>query len=272
MLDEIQVISIHGVPRSGTTWLGQIFNSHPGVAYRHQPLFSYRFKDRIDSSSSEEEVRAFLEDLLAVDNDDFILYKRDSLANLAPEMKKDRYPTHLVMKMVRYHHLIEKLIADVPGIKIVGIVRNPCAVINSWLQAPKEFRHGWDPMSEWRYAPSKNMGRIEEYNGFEKWKQVAYMFLDLQTRCSESFCLIQYEDLVDRPVAETERVFRFVGLDMHLQVSEFIAVSRSVHSGDPYAVFKHPSVKDRWEKDLDPKIREEICSEIQDSSLARFLL
>jgi hypothetical protein len=30
-------ILIIGVPRSGTSWLGKIFDSHPGVIYRHEP-------------------------------------------------------------------------------------------------------------------------------------------------------------------------------------------------------------------------------------------
>src|SRR5690349_19178518 len=28
---------ILGAPRSGTTWLGKIFDSHPSVLYRHEP-------------------------------------------------------------------------------------------------------------------------------------------------------------------------------------------------------------------------------------------
>ena len=36
-----------GVPRSGTSWFGELFNSSPRVAYRFQPLFSYAFKDAI---------------------------------------------------------------------------------------------------------------------------------------------------------------------------------------------------------------------------------
>jgi hypothetical protein len=30
-------VLIIGVPRSGTSWLGKIFDSHPGVLYRHEP-------------------------------------------------------------------------------------------------------------------------------------------------------------------------------------------------------------------------------------------
>jgi hypothetical protein len=33
---------ILGAPRSGTTWLGKIFDSHPRVLYRHEPDSVYR--------------------------------------------------------------------------------------------------------------------------------------------------------------------------------------------------------------------------------------
>src|SRR5258707_4316970 len=32
-----KTIFIFGAPRSGTTWLGKIFDSHPDVLYRHEP-------------------------------------------------------------------------------------------------------------------------------------------------------------------------------------------------------------------------------------------
>ena len=32
-----EMILIQGRPRSGTTWLGKIFDSHPNVVYRHEP-------------------------------------------------------------------------------------------------------------------------------------------------------------------------------------------------------------------------------------------
>ena len=44
-------VAIHGVPRSGTTWLGSIFDSSPNVIYRNQPLFSYAFKSYLSEHS-----------------------------------------------------------------------------------------------------------------------------------------------------------------------------------------------------------------------------
>jgi Sulfotransferase family len=40
-----RVVLLLGAPRSGTTWLGKIFDSHPGVIYRHEPDLVLRTLD-----------------------------------------------------------------------------------------------------------------------------------------------------------------------------------------------------------------------------------
>ena len=62
------IIAIHGAPRSGTSWLGQLFNSSPQVAYRYQPFFSYAFRGRIDTGSDVASLRGFFADLLDGDS------------------------------------------------------------------------------------------------------------------------------------------------------------------------------------------------------------
>lgn len=39
------VILLFGMPRSGTTWIGKTFDSHPGVAYRHEPDSQFPLND-----------------------------------------------------------------------------------------------------------------------------------------------------------------------------------------------------------------------------------
>ena len=270
---DFQVVSIHGVPRSGTSWLGQVFASHPDVAYRLQPLFAYRFKDRLHADSSPDEVIQFLQELYAVRDDPFILdeERKAALADFWARAQKSPHPSFLVMKMVRYHHLIPLFLESAPGIRIIGIVRHPCAVINSWLQAPKEFRPGWDPLEEWRDAPKKNAGRIEEYNGFEKWKEVATMFLDLERTHPRQFRLVRYEDIIARPEAQIAALFDFVGLTLPPQTREFIRLSRSGHDPDPYAVLKRPDRAARWRQELDPRIARAILDDVQGTPLERFL-
>jgi hypothetical protein len=268
-----RVGSIHGVPRSGTSWLGQIFDSHPDTAYRHQPLFAYRFKDRLNLHSTRDEISRFLQELYEVTDDDFILdaSRRAAATDFWEKAIKSECPSFLMMKMVRYHHLLPLFLENIEGVKIIGIVRHPCAVINSWLQAPKEFRTDWNAQEEWRYATKKNAGRIEEFNGFEKWKEVAQMFLRFEQEYPDRFCITQYEELVTNPLDETRRLFEFAGLTMHQQTKNFIRFSHSQHDEDPYSVIKNPDSHRRWQTELDPCITDQILREIHNSTLERFL-
>ncbi len=269
---DFRVVSLHGAPRSGTSWLGKIFDSHPDVAYRFQPLFSYRFKGAIDAGSGRKQMERFLTDLYAVKDDEFILQWRQQERGAHPDgFAKNPHPDVLVMKEVRYHYVIEALLRQMEGIKVVGIVRHPCGAINSWLKTPREFKPEWNTAAEWRDAPSKNQGRMEEYYGFEKWKELARLFLRLEREWPRAFYLTRYEKLVREPDAETAKLFAFCGLDLHPQVSKFLAASRSREVEDPDTVFRTTDVADRWKSELDPAIRDAIQHDLGGSDLSVFL-
>ena len=57
-------ILLFGMPRSGTTWLGKIFDSHPLVLYRHEPDTWQRLTDvpivagRVTTPTYETRLRA----------------------------------------------------------------------------------------------------------------------------------------------------------------------------------------------------------------------
>lgn len=250
-----QVVAIFGAPRSGTTWLGQIFNSSPHAAYRFQPLFSYRFKGRLRPDSTNVEIVQFYDDLLLT-KDDFVLQTKNISGNKGLYFDKAEI-THLVWKEVRYHFVIEQLIRK-SSIKIIGIVRHPCAVINSWLNAPKEFDTSWNPLDEWRFAQRKNMGLMEEYNGFEKWKELAFLYLRLSKEYPHQFKIVVYERLNDQPHEMVRKLFDFVGLRIGDQTTEFIDASRSTESADPYGVFRVGKRNESWRVQLQPVIQDAI--------------
>ncbi|MDH5934310.1 hypothetical protein, partial [Vibrio splendidus] len=56
-------VAIHSVPRSGSSWLGEIINSSPQVNYSFQPLFSYEFKSYLNENSSLENINNFFYNL-----------------------------------------------------------------------------------------------------------------------------------------------------------------------------------------------------------------
>src|SRR5690625_3598820 len=173
-----KIVAIHGAPRSGTSWLGQIFNSSPQVAYRYQPFFAHAFRDRVNSTSSRGELETFFTDLLDT-QDDFVLQRNEArLAQREIQFQKTA-ATHLVYKEVRFHDLLPHLLERLPELRAVGLVRDPRAVIASWVRAPREFQADWELGDEWRNAPLKNAGQNENWYGFARWKELASMFITL---------------------------------------------------------------------------------------------
>ena len=268
MFENILVIA--GAPRSGTSWLGQIIDSSPDVAYRMQPLFSYAFKDAVNADSTVQEYVDFFRDIYASD-DAFLLQTKQRQAGIYPIFEKGQQASMLTIKMVRYHYLLQRMLHDFANLKVLSIVRHPCGVINSWLRAPREFPEGVDPRKEWRFGGCRNQGRKEEFFGFYKWKEVAHLYLDLRDQYPDQVCIVQYEELVSRPVSMTLWLFEFAGLRVTEQTLAFLKTCHATHQEDPYAVFKDKAVAEQWKLQLDPDIVREIIQNLKGTRLARFL-
>ena len=262
-------LAIFGVPRSGTSWLSQIFNSHPDVAMRFQPLFSYSHKGKLTPQSSKKEIEDFFNEIL-LSNDEFALMKSESQKNF-PTFPKSNHLTHIAFKETRYLNVIENLLLQSPEIKVIGILRNPLATLASWMRAPKEFDPHWNVLEEWKKAPAKNQGRPEEYFGFDKWKESAEAFIKYKNTFPGNFLLVRYDQLNDNPIAVTETIFEFCELEFCSNVKEFIAKSQAVHEDDPYSVYRVKEGDNDWENSLPYEIITEVRSELKNSPLQTFL-
>lgn len=267
----LRTLAIHGAPRSGTSWLGQIFNSSKHVAYRYQPLFSYAFKGRLTPRSTQTDIVEFLRDLLRTD-DDFVLQRgQASLAGYELEFPKDAL-THLVYKEVRYHEILPNLLSRLPEFRLVALVRDPRAAINSWLQAPREFDRSWDVLEEWRTGEAKNAGRPEDWYGFERWKELSRLFLNLRSAFPSRVRVVQYEALVQDPVQQAKKLFDFTGLTLEAQTRRFLRESIARDDQNPYGVFRsRRATIGRWASSLDPAISKAIEEELTGSELEQFL-
>ena len=265
------IVTVAGVARSGTTWLGEILNSSPDVAYRFQPLFSYAFKDRVGINSTPAEYKEFLKDLYHSD-DPFLSQADKRESGILPAFSKNDSPQVLVIKKARYHYLHIRFLNYFPNLKLLAIVRNPCAVLASWMSNPKEFPTGSDPWMEWRLGTCKNQCRAENFFGFYKWRESTNIFLDLQVMYPERVRVVRYEDLVDNPMCVTEDLFRFVGLLVGEQTRSFLDDSGKYHTDNPYAVYKNKDVKDRWKRKLDLRIVKDIEQELMGTRLEKYIL
>jgi len=264
-------IAVHGVPRSGTSWVGEILNSSPNTVYRYQPLFSYAHKNYLNNISTKENIDQFFRRLRNC-NDDFTNQETRRTSGDFPQFRKGQI-THVIYKEVRYMNILFNLMKKAEDVLLLSIIRNPLSVINSWLRAPREFRRdlGWSEKEEWRYAPKKNRNCPEEFNGYEKWKEAANTFLKLQKAYPHRVYILKYSDLLMQPAGETKKIFNFLGLEFTEQTKRFLQDSTTCKRGDAYAVFRNNPSDDKWKTELNPGIVKEIQADLEGTVLEIFI-
>jgi LPS sulfotransferase NodH len=267
----LQKIAIHGAPRSGTTWLGEILNSNEHVIYKYQPLFSYAFKSFLDEHASAEKINNFFQAIASKD-DAFLDQVEQRQRGDLPVFGK-REPSHIVYKEVRYHHILANLLQQDPEVKLIALIRNPLAVMASWLAAPREFRKdlGWCVETEWRDAPSKNNGLPEEFFGFAKWQESARIFHELALKHPERVLLVNYANLLGDTWQQAEIICKFTGLDFTQQMQQFLQSSMDQVSEDVYSVYRDKSEDDGWKSTLDDSIVAGVRYELAGNDLAQYL-
>ncbi|MDK9737730.1 sulfotransferase domain-containing protein [Vibrio sp. D404a] len=263
-------VAIHSVPRSGSSWLGEIVNSSPRTKYAFQPLFSYEFKSYLTESSNLDEISSFFSKI-SVTKDDFVNQKSDRDSGKKPQFRKDCNPDCVVYKEVRYHYIIDNLLTQDKDVKLLALVRNPYSVINSWYNAPREFRKdlGWELKDELINASQKNLGRKEEYFGLQKWSEVVFMFRHLKQKFPNRVYIVSYEDLCINPVSTTEDIYSFLEIDITQQTYDFLNSRDNVEG--TYSVIKNTDINALYSTSLQPEVTREISSYLKEVGLSEFI-
>ena len=173
-----------GMPRSGTTWIGKILDSHPLTVYRHEPD-SWRwlsgiplFADTACAEEHREEIRSFVADLVAMRADRVcgkrpffpksyasragvtlfsgmsLMHKVAARVGLRtdpplPPLPGPNAPYRVVWKSIESLGRVGVILEAVPDARFVQIVRHPCGYVASVLrgEAEKRFGHNqaaWD--------------------------------------------------------------------------------------------------------------------------------
>ncbi len=265
--EHIHNVALFGVPRSGTTWLGQIFNSSPNVFFCYQPLFSYEFKDRLGENSSKEDIDKFHNDLLRAKSD-FVMQKKTLSGGTNVSFSKNKI-TALVWKEVHHINIIDNLLKN-SDTKLVLIVRNPKATIGSWIKIPKEFDPSWNLADQWRSGSNKNDEKRENYFGYDKWKEAVKIFLKAERDYPNKVMIVSYPELNDNTEEMVNRLYKFIGLRVGKQTKNFISSSKQTNNDDPYSVYRNNHKDDKWKMDLPTEIANEIDNDLKGTELERF--
>lgn len=248
-----------GMPRSGTTWLSQIFESSPEIVVRLSPPYSWDFGGRLDLDSDARQWRTILQG--AIDSHDKYVtqnYLRER--GELPEFGDKTTATHLAIKDTRFHALYLAGMSALPAARTVYIVRNPGAALWSWRMC-KEFPADADFREHWRSGACRKVEGPGEYWGFDDWLNLTTSFLKLAADDPKRYLVVRYEDLVTRPRDTTERMFSFCDLELPQATVDFLRSSQSSFDPRTYSVFKGPKLRDDWRQELPSDIYAEIEKE-----------
>lgn len=248
--------ALFSVPRSGSSWLGEILNSSPNVIYKFQPNIAYSFDLELKANSSKYDIDNFF--LKLINSDDDFINSRLSISGKKREFyfSKENQST-LIFKETHFLNVISNLLKK-SDIKIIGLIRSPFAVLNSWINIPKEFNPKWDVKKEWKDASKKNNSLDTHYFGYNKWKEACFMFLDFKKKYPNRFYLVNYDELLKNTNFEVKNLFDFCQIDFPKQTYDFIKKTNIVQSEDAYSVFKTKKNDLNWKKTLPNFIKEEI--------------
>ena len=240
-----KIIAIFGMPRSGTSFLGQILDSCPNVAYRLEPIFSYKLKNLVDENSTKEEFLDFFQKAFDSGEDEFM--------NQVEKRGKGHYPTFeklgedtLVIKTTRFHNILPTLMKyfNEDELAVISLVRHPAGTIYSWINHPNEFPVDCDYKKEWRSGNRRKTAK-EEFWGFDDWKEVMTQRIELEKKY-RNFKIFQYENIVSDIEEEVKTLLDYLEIPYTAQTKQFLLDAQSKNIDDPYAVYKDKSVTSKW--------------------------
>lgn len=168
-------ILVFGMPRSGTTWIGKLFDSHPDTLYRHEPdsvrkLKMPLFPEKEDAARYREELECFIDALPRMRSPEVVGkqplfpksyqsaaalagYRTSVLVAKAGSRAYRHFPTllrptadgcertRLVWKSIESQGRLGACIGALPEARAIHLMRHPCGYVASILrgQAAKRF-------------------------------------------------------------------------------------------------------------------------------------
>lgn len=161
-------ILVFGMPRSGTTWIGKLFDSHPDTLYRHEPdsvrrLSMSLFPEKEDAGRYREELDGFVASLPYIRSSkvvckqplfpksyesaaEFYAYRASATAARIASRFQRNFPclyrpsaeggerARLVWKSIESTGRLGICVGALPESHAVHVMRHPCGVVASWLR------------------------------------------------------------------------------------------------------------------------------------------
>jgi hypothetical protein len=213
-------IFLAGVSRSGTTWISNLINYRNNYRYIFEPFDSNRvkicqnFKDRQYLRPDNQEL-TFLEPAKNI--------LTGKIKSSWTEQLNDKAITNKrLIKDTRANFLLKWLKVNFPELKIIFLLRHPCAVANSriklkwatslnkYLKQRELFEDYLNPFRQYiqeSQARYERQGDVFE-NSIFSW--CCQNYVPLKQFKPEEICVVFYENFGRQPEAELKKMFNFM--------------------------------------------------------------
>ncbi len=296
-------ILIAGAPRSGTTWLAKIFDSHPGTIYRHEPdevapptrdiaADLVRWARQTDPRTAGK--RPFFPKSWQATPARWL---RASLAYASAAAARAHLPpcpipdlgdtnhARLTLKSVRLDTEIGAFAKTFPEGRAILILRHPCGQVGSVMRGNRAGRFvlaedgtdmPFDEATAIAFAARHGLSEpaFQAQTDAAKYAWAWRAFNETATAAianTPNARLTIYETLCAEPARETKDLFAFAGLPWDKQTETFLTRS-TTHEGKAgyYAVVQNSlAAAERWRATMSPEDQAAVKDVVRDSPLAK---
>jgi hypothetical protein len=297
-------ILIGGAPRSGTTWLAKIFDSHPDTLYRHEPDEIRPLAGPIEAAiagwacqrdprtagkrpifgkSWQSMPARWLRTALIYG--DALLDRLGLPTWPVPDLGKTEN-ARLVVKSVRLSTEIGTFADAFPDGRALFILRHPCGQVASVMRGTRDQQFDlaqvgtdmpFDEAAAIRYAEKHGLSELtfqalpDAAKYAWSWRACNEPAVAAIARKHNARVLV-YEELCARPRAETEAIFAFAGLRWSAATEAFLA--RSTHhvgAADYYGVERNSiAAAEAWRTIMSESDQQAVRAVITGSPLIDF--
>lgn len=296
-------ILVLGSPRSGTTWLAKIFDSHPNILYRHEP-------DELTPAMPELDP--------AVQVSEWLRQRRPRAAAKRPLFRKSWRPAPLdgarkalaamiavaqrmpklsgvaqrislpdmvasnrwqsVRAMIKLVHWDgSRATRTLPNSRCVFILRNPCGQIASVMAGSSDRFQSAPNMQQAAVWAERHGVGAADFAVLPQAAKYAWSWRAFNEPATEALRdlpnarIVIYEDLCRRPEAVSRDLFAFAGLDWCHETRAFLGAStQHDRSAGYYDVYRSTAlVADRWRQTMSLSDQDAVRTVLSTSSLAR---
>jgi hypothetical protein len=195
---DLAIVFVLGVPRSGTTLLTYLLAQHPAILCPQEPWFMLA----LESLGSVPATHPCDPELIRLATSNLLSQSRTEILGLAAQTVYGALLARsgkriLLDKTPRYYHILPFIRKTMPHARFIWIRRNPLDVAASY-------------QATWNIDIASLIGDHRDIPHFFDFALGFRLLADFADE--NDVCVVSYEDLVDNPQAQLNRIFDHMGI------------------------------------------------------------